>query len=47
MLEESSYYFIFPFISKMNVPTGNEEITPVKSNSDVLDRLGRAGTEKN
>lgn len=27
--------------------TGNEEITQVISNSDILDRLGRAGTEKN
>lgn len=27
--------------------TSNEEITPVMRNSDVLDRLGRAGTEKN
>lgn len=29
-----------------NMLTGNEEISVV-SNSDVLDRLGRAGTEKN
>lgn len=38
--------FSFSF-QKRDMLTGNEEITQVISNSDILDRLGRAGTEKN
>lgn len=54
ILEEISNFLIFPFFSKKELKkelsfilTSNEEITPVICNSDVLDRVVKAGTKKN